>query len=121
MATVYPPSTIVSHPLSIVANAVTAKVSVNMSPVDRVLATRYDTQIDIAGTYGTTTITTSIVDIRDGTIVERTFTSNSGVSVAAADATAFIAGIVTKISTALGTSRTTDQGVTIGSTTYDSV
>ncbi len=120
MATVYPPSTIVSHPLSIVANAVTAKVSVNLSPVDRALATRYDTQIDLAGTYGTTTITSTIIDIRDGTIVERTFT-HASVSTAAADAAAFISGIVTKISTALGTSRTTDQGVTLGSTTYDSV
>jgi hypothetical protein len=121
VATLYPPSTIVSHPLSIVANAVTAKVSVNLSPVDRTLATRYDTQIDLAGTYGTTTITSTIVDIRDGTVVERTFTSNAGVSTAVADASAFISGTVTKISTSLAASRTTDQGVTLGSTTYDSV
>jgi len=121
VATLYPASTIVSHPLVVVANAVTARVSVNMSPVDRSLSARYSTQIDLAGTYGTKTITTTLVPLLDGTMVEYTFTSISGVAVAAADATAFLSGIITKISIALAASRTTDQGVTLGSTTYASV
>ncbi len=127
--TTYPLSLTQIYPLVITANGVLAQVAINLNLVDRLLVSRYaPVQINIGGTFGVTmsnpagvVVLGALVTINDGYIVNYTFTNPTSTAYAAAAATEWQTTMVSRIGVALGTIRTLDESITIGSTIYTSV
>ena len=125
----YPLSTVISNPLSISGNTVTASLSVSLNSIDRELVTRYAPTFDQGGYYGLPTVNPPtgyfvpglLLAVRDGQTYSYAFTVVGNTQWASLAARDWLDTMVVRIGQALATVRALDQTITLGSRTITQV
>lgn len=125
----YPLSVVIGKPVVVCQNVATGCIDVNLNIIDQELVKRYGpVELYTGGTFGVTvgnpagiTVVGGMVPIVDGAEICLEFNSAVDVAWATDAALDWTNTMVSRVGIALGTVRTTDQGVTLGDRTINQV